>query len=117
MHGPNPTTPQKRNQSGQQAQDRPEQVFHFNHFARDCKRGKQRPISFSRHRNCEFAMYRFHLPGFPAFRGVIFWQDFVQWRTGQNGFKNPSLPQRNGDTPAAASNLPPRAARLLLEAA
>ena len=57
----------------------------------------------------------FHLPGFPAFRGVIFWQDFVQWRAGQNGFKNPSLPQRNGDT-AAASKLPPRAAQILLDA-
>jgi hypothetical protein len=32
----------------------------------------------------------FHLTGFPAFRGVIFWQDFVQWRIGQNGFKNHS---------------------------
>jgi hypothetical protein len=58
----------------------------------------------------------FHSPGFPAFRGVIFWQDFVQWRAGQNGFKSPSLPQRNGDTAAAASKLPPRAAHILLEA-
>jgi len=44
----------------------------------------------------------FHLVGFPVFRGVIFWQGFVQWRAGQNGFKNPSLPQRNGETVAAA---------------
>jgi hypothetical protein len=58
----------------------------------------------------------FHLPGFPAFRGVIFWQDFVQWRTCQNGIKNHSLPQRNGDTAAAPSNLPPRAAQILVEA-
>jgi hypothetical protein len=57
----------------------------------------------------------FHLAGFPAFHGVTFWQDFVQWRTGQQGFKNPSPPQRDGDT-AAASKLPPRAARILLEA-
>ncbi len=28
----------------------------------------------------------FHLPGFPAFRGVVFWQDFVQWRSSQNRF-------------------------------
>src|SRR5208282_6795393 len=28
----------------------------------------------------------FHLPGFPAFRGVVFWQDFVQWRSNQNHF-------------------------------
>ena len=26
----------------------------------------------------------FHLPGFPAFRGVIFWQDFVAWHTARN---------------------------------
>jgi hypothetical protein len=58
----------------------------------------------------------FHLTGFPAFRGVIFWQDFVQWRIGQNGFKNHSLPQRNGDAAAAPSNLPARAAQILLEA-
>jgi hypothetical protein len=58
----------------------------------------------------------FHLSGFPAFRGVIFWQDFVQWRAGQNGFKNPSPPQRDGDTVAAASKLPPRAAQILLDA-
>jgi|SRR5580704_10084255 len=58
----------------------------------------------------------FHLPGFPAFRGVIFWQDFVQWRAGQNGFKSPSPSQRDGDTAAAASKLPPRAAQILHEA-
>jgi hypothetical protein len=58
----------------------------------------------------------FHLPGFPVFRGVIFWQDFVQWRADQNGLKNPSLTQRNGDTAAAASHLPPRAAQILLDA-
>ncbi len=58
----------------------------------------------------------FHLAGFPAFHGVIFWQDFVQWRTGQNGFKNPSPSQRDGETAAAASKLPPRAAQILLDA-
>jgi hypothetical protein len=58
----------------------------------------------------------FHLPGFPAFRGVIFWQDFVQSRAGQNGFKSPSPAQRDGDTAAAASKLPPRAAQILLDA-
>lgn len=54
------------------------------------------------------------LPGFPAFRGVIFWQDFVQWRAGQNGFKLP-VPH-DADTSAAASKLPPRAAQILLDA-
>ena len=58
----------------------------------------------------------FHLAGFPAFRGVIFWQDFVQWRTGHNGFKNPAIPQHNGGTAAALSALPPRAAQILLDA-
>jgi len=29
----------------------------------------------------------FHLTGFPVFRGVVFWQDFAQWRTGRNNFK------------------------------
>ena len=27
----------------------------------------------------------FRMPGFPVFRGVVFWQDFVQWRNAQNG--------------------------------
>ena len=31
---------------------------------------------------------RFHLPGFPAFRGIVLWQDFVQWRTGRNNLKS-----------------------------
>ena len=59
----------------------------------------------------------FHLAGFPAFHGVIFWQDFVRWRTSQNGFASMSekLPQNNGVSPVTTSNLPPRAARILLE--
>jgi hypothetical protein len=60
----------------------------------------------------------FHLPGFPAFRGVIFWQDFVQWRTKQNGYTSQPerLPQRDGVQTASASSLPERAAKILLEA-
>lgn len=60
----------------------------------------------------------FHLSGFPAFRGVIFWQDFVLWRTNQNGLgRQPeSLPYRNGVQAPAVSSLPPRAARILIEA-
>jgi len=60
----------------------------------------------------------FHLPGFPAFRGVVFWQDFVQWRTNQNEFTSHSekLPQHNGVKTAANSNLPLRAARILSDA-
>jgi hypothetical protein len=58
----------------------------------------------------------FHLPGFPVLRGVVFWQDFVKWRTNQNGLLDPhdGLPQRNGDQ--AGTDLPPRAASILLEA-
>jgi hypothetical protein len=58
----------------------------------------------------------FRLPGFPAFRGVVFWQDFVHWRAGQFGIsKNPSHSERDGST-VSASNLPPRAAKILFEA-
>src|ERR1017187_10277448 len=59
----------------------------------------------------------FHLAGFPVFHGVIFWQDFVRWRTSQNGFANQSenLPHHNDGT-TGASTLPPRAAHILLEA-
>jgi len=60
----------------------------------------------------------FHAPGFPVFRGVIFWQDFVQWRTNQNGSvsKPENLPRNNGVPVATTVGLPPRAARILLDA-
>jgi hypothetical protein len=59
----------------------------------------------------------FHLDGFPAFHGVIFWQDFVQWRSGQTGFasQHENSPHHNGNTAAALSTLPPRAAQILLD--
>ena len=59
----------------------------------------------------------FHSPGFPAFRGVIFWQDFVQWRVGQHEFASQSenFPRHDGNTAAALSTLPPHAAQILLE--
>ena len=58
----------------------------------------------------------FHLPGFPVFHGVIFWQDFVLWRTNQNGLANEHKgpPQRSSDQ--MATDLPPRALGVLLEA-
>jgi hypothetical protein len=58
----------------------------------------------------------FHLPGFPVFHGVIFWQDFVQWRTNHNGATDtPERPPQpaGGHT---TNGLPPRAASILLEA-
>jgi hypothetical protein len=56
----------------------------------------------------------FHLPGFPVIRGVVFWQDFVRWRTAQNGLENAGnrLPAGNTKTAPDAS-LPPRAAKIL----
>ena len=58
----------------------------------------------------------FHIPGFPVFHGVIFWQDFDQWRISQNGLeaRAEKLPKRNGVQ--TATGLPPRAARILLDA-
>jgi hypothetical protein len=57
----------------------------------------------------------FHLSGFPVFHGVIFWKDFVQWRTSQNGFASQSedTPHpENGPTDMSTS-LPTRAAQIL----
>jgi hypothetical protein len=56
----------------------------------------------------------FHIAGFPVFRGVIFWQDFVQWRTSKNGFKAPATSPPAGGP--ATANLPPRAVQILQEA-
>ena len=59
----------------------------------------------------------FHLPGFPVFHGVIFWQDFIQWRATQNGLTNnkpETHPQRDGAQ--TTGGLPPRALSILLEA-
>ena len=61
------------------------------------------------------ARHWFHLPGFPAVHGVVFWPDFVQWRTGQHAFTNRSVPPLNGETITATSNLPPRARQILLD--
>ena len=70
----------------------------------------------------------FHDDGFPAIRGMVFWQDFVLWRRIKLGMtphsaieRHPRLSHagksdeltRTHDSPDA---LPPRAARLLAEA-
>src|ERR1017187_8868594 len=56
----------------------------------------------------------FHLPGFPVFRGVVFLQDFVEWRVAQNRVRNAGkeFPASNAETVPDAS-LPPRAAKIL----
>ena len=57
----------------------------------------------------------FRLPGFPVFRGVVFWQDFVQWRMDQN--RRSLEPVQKSIVPRNdVSNLPPRASKILLEA-
>lgn len=70
----------------------------------------------------------FHEDGFPAIRGVVFWQDFVLWRRIKTGMTQrssteprpkPSPADRSGEsTPTRDSPdaWPPRAARLLAEA-
>ncbi len=63
----------------------------------------------------------FRLPGFPAFRGFVFWSDFIEWRKGQ--FRSDGLPVLSS-APVPSSpmgnpplvGLPERAARILREA-
>jgi hypothetical protein len=57
----------------------------------------------------------FHLSGFPVFHGVIFWKDFVQWRTSQNGFASQSedTPPPDSGLAAMSTSLPSRAAQIL----
>lgn len=58
----------------------------------------------------------FHLPGFPVFHGVIFWQDFVHWRMRQNGIADSPEANPVSQCDSVADGLPPRAASILLEA-
>ena len=61
----------------------------------------------------------FRLPGFPVFRGVVFWQDFTDWRRARACVVEGSVES----TPAvsalasgiSARDLPVRAARILQE--
>lgn len=55
----------------------------------------------------------FHLPGFPVFHGVIFWQDFVQWRMNHHVGYNPPASPANSNGTQTKGDLPPRAARIL----
>lgn len=64
----------------------------------------------------------FRQPGFPTFSGVVFWQDFVQWRSAKAGLhKTSESSPRVVESPCvAASNPVPRftgrAAQILAEA-
>lgn len=64
----------------------------------------------------------FRQPGFPAFRGYVFWQDFVQWRTAKNGLllsDEPSTRRQEVQRPVGANRLmqySPRVAKILCDA-
>jgi hypothetical protein len=62
------------------------------------------------------ALSWFRLPGFPLFHGVVFWEDFAQWRASQNGLSMPSSTPCNNEPVDIISTLPPRAARILIDA-
>jgi hypothetical protein len=66
-------------------------------------------VSYSMARNW------FRLPGFPAFLGVIFWQDFVKWRADHNAVATSSAPPYDGNIASGVSHIPPRAAQILLD--
>jgi hypothetical protein len=58
----------------------------------------------------------FHLPGFPVFHGVIFWQDFMRWRSEEIRLSDPSVPQRIDKAATITEPFPPRAAQVLFDA-
>ena len=55
----------------------------------------------------------FRLPGFPVFHGIVFWQDFIQWRTGRNNLKGAGEKISQPKDEETVSDLPPRAERIL----
>lgn len=68
------------------------------------------------------ALEWFHIPGFPVFRGFVFWEDFTEWRRSQTGLTSKPLETRNSPVPSDSERpripleeLPPRAARILLQ--
>jgi len=66
----------------------------------------------------------FHSPGFPVFRGKVFWQDFSQWRKAQMGLcsndeQSPPQSATKNEARGATSareGLPRRAFQILSEA-
>jgi hypothetical protein len=68
------------------------------------------------------ALEWFRVPGFPVFRGFVFWQDFADWRRAQSGLGSGHQGKERAVRSEGASerrlrieDLPPRAARILLE--
>jgi hypothetical protein len=68
------------------------------------------------------ALEWFRVPGFPVFRGFVFWEDFTAWRRGRTGLGSGHV--QTGEVPVSkgvrerrirVEDLPPRAARILLE--
>ncbi len=68
------------------------------------------------------ACHWFKLPGFPTIGGVVFWNDFVEWRRSRSGLtdlKNPPRPTPPPPPPPYKTraewieSLPPRARRIL----
>jgi hypothetical protein len=65
----------------------------------------------------------FRRPGFPVVSGVVFWQDFVQWRKHQTGLNEVqpdhtriSHTSASAETVTPKMQLPERAAQILREA-
>jgi hypothetical protein len=64
----------------------------------------------------------FRTPGFPVFRSVVFWQDFVRWKSSRNTAKQVGEKSPGNEASAHAAvrqnvgqSLSPRAAQLLAE--
>jgi hypothetical protein len=62
----------------------------------------------------------FRVPGFPVFRGIVFWQDFTDWRRVRARMTEGSVETTSAvsgqESGITARDLPSRAARILLEA-
>jgi hypothetical protein len=68
------------------------------------------------------ALEWFRAPGFPVFRGVVFWQDFAEWRRGQAGLPlgrveltGTRVAEISAERRMRLEGLPPRAVKILLE--
>src|SRR5215475_9643817 len=61
----------------------------------------------------------FQMKGFPRLEGVVFWQDFVEWRNNRYGgtviLNNAPLPASVENKRTPVSGLPAKAAKILIE--